>query len=138
MAGRRGPTAAQTARCEAARSASGWIADAKTLDPHYSVQFSERYVLYMVFNTLVGLDKGFNVVPELARAWPISPDGKHVTFQLQRGVKFHDGTDFTADVVKWNIERILDPADEVAPAEPAGAGRGRGDGRRTPTRSSSS
>ena len=32
-----------------------------------------------------------------------------MTFQLQRGVKFHDGTDFTADVVKWNIERILDP-----------------------------
>jgi peptide/nickel transport system substrate-binding protein len=86
----------------------GWIADAKTLDPHFSVQFSERYVLYMVFNTLVGLDKSFSVVPELARAWQVSPDGKRVTFQLQRGVKFHDGSDFTADVVKWNIERILD------------------------------
>ena len=87
----------------------GWIADAKILDPHFSVQFSERYVLYMVFNTLVGLDRSFNVVPELARAWQVSPDGKRVTFQLQRGVKFHDGTDFNADVVKWNIERILDP-----------------------------
>src|SRR5262245_19245878 len=87
----------------------GWIADAKNLDPHYSVQFSERYVLYLVFNTLVGLDKGFNVVPELARAWQVSQDGKRVTFQLQRGVKFHDGTDFNADVVKWNVERILNP-----------------------------
>lgn len=87
----------------------GWIADAKTLDPHFSVQFSERYVLYMVFNTLVGLDKSFNIVPELARSWQVSPDGKQVTFHLQRGVKFHDGTDFTAEVVKWNIERILDP-----------------------------
>lgn len=87
----------------------GWIADAKTLDPHFSVQFAERYVLYMVFNTLVGLDKSFNIVPELARSWQVSPDGKQVTFQLQRGVKFHDGTDFTAEVVKWNIERILDP-----------------------------
>ncbi len=87
----------------------GWIADAKILDPHFSVQFSERYVLYLVFNTLVGLDKGFNVVPELARAWQVSPDGKRVTFQLQRGVKFHDGTDLTAEVVKWNVERILDP-----------------------------
>lgn len=87
----------------------GWIPDAKTLDPHFSVQFSERYVLYLVFNTLVGLDKGFNVVPELARSWQVSPDGKRVTFHLQRGVKFHDGTDFTAEVVKWNVERILDP-----------------------------
>jgi peptide/nickel transport system substrate-binding protein len=87
----------------------GWIPDAKTLDPHFSVQFAERYALYLVFNTLVGLDKSFNVVPELARAWQVAPDGKRVTFQLQRGVKFHDGTDFNADVVKWNIERILDP-----------------------------
>src|SRR6185295_19468942 len=70
----------------------GWIPAAKTLDPHYSVEFSERYVCYMVFNTLVALDKGFNVVPELARAWQVSPDGKRVTLQLQRGVKFHDGT----------------------------------------------
>lgn len=88
----------------------GWIPDAKTLDPHFSVQFSERHVLYLVFNTLVGLDKSFNVIPELARSWQVSPDGKRVTFQLQRGVKFHDGTDFNAEVVKWNIDRILDPA----------------------------
>src|SRR5574342_778424 len=87
----------------------GWIPDAKTLDPHFSVQFAERHILYMIFNTLVGLDKSFNVIPELARSWQVSPDGKRVTFQLQRGVKFHDGTDFTAEVVKWNIARILDP-----------------------------
>src|SRR4029434_11165201 len=55
------------------------------------------------------LDRGFNVVPELARSWQVSQNGKHVTFQLQRGVKFHDGTDFNAEAVKWNIERILDP-----------------------------
>ncbi len=87
----------------------GWIPNAKTFDPHLSVQFAERFVLYMVFNTLVGLDREFSVVPELARSWEVSPDGKKVTFHLQRGVKFHDGTDFTAEVVKWNIERILDP-----------------------------
>jgi peptide/nickel transport system substrate-binding protein len=87
----------------------GWITAAKTLDPHHSVEFSERYVCYLVFNTLVALDRGFNVVPELARAWQVSQDGKRVTFQLQRGVKFHDGTDFNAEAVKWNIERILDP-----------------------------
>ena len=46
----------------------GWIPAAKTLDPHFSVEFSERYVCYLVFNTLVALDRGFNVVPELARA----------------------------------------------------------------------
>jgi peptide/nickel transport system substrate-binding protein len=100
----------------------GWIPGAKTLDPHFSVEFSERYVYYLVFNTLVALDRGFNVVPELARSWQVSPDGKRVTFQLQRGVKFHDGTDFNADSVKWNIERILNPqtkSPQRAQLEPA-------------------
>src|SRR5581483_11109456 len=87
----------------------GWIPGAKTLDPHFSVQFPERFVLYLVCNTLVGLDRSFNVVPELARSWQIAPDGKRVTFHLQPGVKFHDGTDLTAEAVKWNLERILDP-----------------------------
>ena len=88
----------------------GWIPNAKTLDPHLSSQFSDRYILYMAFNTLVALDRSFNVMPELARSWQVSPDGKQITFELQRGVKFHDGTDFNAEAVKWNIERILDPA----------------------------
>src|SRR5262249_58870072 len=82
----------------------------------------ERYACSLVFNTLGAADKAFNVVPELARAWQVSPDGKRVTFQLQRGVKFHDGTDFNADAVKWNIERILDPQNKSpqrAPLEPA-------------------
>ncbi len=81
--------------------------DAKTLDPHFSVQWSERYVLYTIYNTLVGLDKGFNIVPELAESWTVSDEGKTITFKLRRGVKFHDGTDFNADAVKWNIDRIL-------------------------------
>ena len=115
-------TAAAQAPARGGTLRIGWIPAAKTLDPHYSVEFSERYVCYLVFNTLVALDRGFNVVPELARAWQISQDGKRVTFQLQRGVKFHDGTDFNADAVKWNIERILDPQNKSpqrAQLEPA-------------------
>jgi peptide/nickel transport system substrate-binding protein len=81
--------------------------DAKTLDPHFSVQWSERYVLYAVFNTLVGLDKDFKVVPELAESWSTSEDGKAISFKLRSGVRFHDGTSFDAAAVKWNLDRIL-------------------------------
>lgn len=87
----------------------GLDAGAKSFDPHFSLQWPERYVMYAVYNTLVGLDKDLNVIPELAKSWDISRDGRTITFHLQTGVKFHDGTDFDAEVVRWNIERIKDP-----------------------------
>jgi ABC-type transport system substrate-binding protein len=43
--------------------------DTKTLDPAFSAQFSERYALYMIYNTLVAYDKDFNIVPDLAASW---------------------------------------------------------------------
>jgi peptide/nickel transport system substrate-binding protein len=45
-------------------------------------------------------------VPELAEAWK-QPDPVTYLFRLRRGVKFHDGTDLTAEVVKWNFERMM-------------------------------
>ena len=58
----------------------GWIPNAHTLDPHYSVDFAERHVLYAIYNTLVATNRTFDIVPELARAWSVSPGGKSVTF----------------------------------------------------------
>ena len=51
------------------------------------------------------------IVPGLAESWEVNPNDKTKwVFKLRRGVKFHDGTDFNAAAVKWNIERRLDPA----------------------------
>lgn len=82
--------------------------DAKTLDPHFSAQFSERHMLYLIYNTLVAYDKDFNLVPDLAASWDIGDGGKAVTFKLRPDVKFHDGTDCDAAAVKWNYDRIVD------------------------------
>lgn len=81
----------------------------RTLDPHFSLQVAERYMMYSLYNTLVGMDEGFNPVPELAESWS-NPDPKSYLFKLRPGVKFHDGSDFDAEVVKWNIDRLKDPA----------------------------
>lgn len=42
--------------------------------------------------------------PRLATDWEVAGDGSSVTFTLRQGVKFHDGSDFNADVVKWNFD----------------------------------
>jgi peptide/nickel transport system substrate-binding protein len=84
--------------------------DTKTLDPHFSAQLSERYALYLIYNTLVAYDKDFGIVPDLASSWDIGDEGKSITFHLRPNVKFHDGTDCDAAAVKWNLDRILDPS----------------------------
>ena len=67
------------------------------------------HLYYQLYTPLVGLDANLRIVPELAESWE-QPDPLTYIFRLRRGVKFHDGTDLTADVVKWNFERMLDPA----------------------------
>jgi peptide/nickel transport system substrate-binding protein len=83
--------------------------DAKSLDPTFQINFSERQPLYMIFNTLVGLNPDFSIRPELAERWETAPDGRTLTLHLRSGVKFHDGTPFDAAAAKWNLDRRLDP-----------------------------
>ena len=45
--------------------------------------------------------------PRLATEWTVANDGSSVTFKLRKGVKFHDGTTFNADSVKWNFDQEI-------------------------------
>jgi peptide/nickel transport system substrate-binding protein len=58
--------------------------------------------------SLVQVKNGGVVEPLLATAWEIAPDGKSVTLTLRQGVKFHDGTEFNAAAVKWNLDREIE------------------------------
>jgi peptide/nickel transport system substrate-binding protein len=44
----------------------------------------------------------------LATAWEVDPDALTIRLHLREGVKFHDGTDFNADAVKWNWEKVIE------------------------------
>jgi peptide/nickel transport system substrate-binding protein len=56
--------------------------------------------------TLLRNDKSGAPIPWLASSWKQSEDGKTITLTLQKGVKFHDGTDFNAKAVQWNLEKF--------------------------------
>lgn len=52
-------------------------------------------------------DENTDVEPCLAESWTVSEDGLVYTFKLRQGVKFHDGTPFNAEAVKFNIDRQM-------------------------------
>lgn len=77
-----------------------------TLDPHVQ-DWAEKYICYMTHEPLVSRDKGtLKLVPKLATSWEATKDAKSFTFSLRKGVKFHDGTEFDANAVKFNCDRI--------------------------------
>jgi peptide/nickel transport system substrate-binding protein len=54
-------------------------------------------------------DKPSVVIEGLATEWKVDPNDKTKwVFKLRRGVKFHDGSDFNADAVVWNVQKVLD------------------------------
>jgi len=68
---------------------------------------NSSYVFNNVMEGLIGLEPGSTskLVPVLAESYTVSPDGLTYTFKLRQGVKFHDGTPFNADAVKYNYDR---------------------------------
>ncbi len=97
----------------------GQIAEPKALDPHAVTALNDFRILVNVYDGLVRYKDGsLEVEPSLATAWNISDDGKTYTFTLRKDVKFHDGTAFDAEAVKFNFERMLDdthPAHDTGP-----------------------
>src|SRR5436189_3584399 len=105
-----GGTASPSAGAKAAYGGTLTFAlenDPANLDPMLSGLFVDRNIHYAMYDSLVRVDPQGNILPWLAEKWETSTDGKTVTFHLRQGVKYHDGTPFDADSVKWNIDRYI-------------------------------
>jgi peptide/nickel transport system substrate-binding protein len=81
-----------------------------TFNPWHPRHFVESiFVTRVLFNGLTKWGKDSRWVGDLAESWDVSNDGLTWTFKLRRGVKWHDGRDFTADDVKFTYDIILNP-----------------------------
>lgn len=83
----------------------GVRAGPESIDPHYTATGTHAEALKHVFDTLIWSGDQLQLEPRLATSWKaIEPNVWE--FKLRPGVKFHDGSDFTAEDVKFSIERI--------------------------------
>ncbi len=69
----------------------------------------DRVVFANIYEGLIKVDRNGKFIPGLATRWEISPGGKIYTFYLRKGVTFHNGEPFNAQVAKWNLERAMAP-----------------------------
>ncbi len=76
-----------------------------SIDPHFTATGSHAESLKQIFDTLTWSGDGLEIEPRLAESWKVL-NPTTWEFKLRKGVKFHDGSDFTAEDVKFSIERI--------------------------------
>ncbi|MCP4401710.1 MAG: ABC transporter substrate-binding protein [bacterium] len=82
--------------------------DPTNIDPRFGTDVNSARVYQLVSNGLIKKDPSSNLVPDLAERWE-NPDDKTYVFYLRKGVTFHDGSEFTAEDVKYTFESVLDP-----------------------------
>lgn len=90
-----------------------------------------RFMGYQVFEPLIAYDlssadKPVTLIPGLATEWAVDPaEPTKWTFKLRPGVKFHDGSDFNAEAVVWNLDKILNPKAPQFDEKQSAQGKGR-------------
>lgn len=83
----------------------GLRAGPDSIDPHWSTLGSQAEALRHIFDTIVMADENLQLKPGLATSWkPV--DDTTWEFKIREGVKFHDGSELTAEDVKFSIDRI--------------------------------
>jgi peptide/nickel transport system substrate-binding protein len=90
------------------------IGEPATLNPVLASDSASQDIISLVFNGLVKFDENLNIIGDLAEKWDISKDGKIITFYLKKGIKWHDGVEFTARDVKFTYDMFMAPDTKTA------------------------
>src|ERR1700693_1084359 len=84
-----------------------------TTDPYDANDTLSQAMAKSFYEGLYGFDKDMKMIPVLAESYEASKDGLVYTITLKKGIKFHDGTDFKADAVKVNLDRVTNPDNKL-------------------------
>ncbi len=95
----------------------GSIGEPSTLIPILASDSASHSVASLIYNGLLKYDKNLNLIGDLAERWEVSRDGLTITFFLRKGVKWHDGHEFTAHDVLYTYKTIINPKTPTAYAE---------------------
>ena len=86
----------------------GLVAEPVTFDPPQVTDLNTARAVRRIYEGLTEFIPGtYDIEPALAESWEISEGGKVYTFKLRQGVKFHDGSPFDAEAVKYSMERQI-------------------------------
>lgn len=77
-----------------------------SLDPFNATAGDTKTVMDQIFDGLLDVDEEGKLVPDLAESYEISEDGLTYSFKLKEDVKFHDGSDFSADDVYYTYDKL--------------------------------
>ena len=104
------PAAAAEPGTPVAGGTSIWAAesDPVALNPITNSNFASTQAFEHAYESLTAYDSELNILPSLAESWETPDDLTHI-FHLRQGVKWHDGSDFTAADVKYTFDIVLDP-----------------------------
>ncbi|MGE5171168.1 MAG: glutathione ABC transporter substrate-binding protein GsiB [Rudaea sp.] len=84
-----------------------------TTDPYDANDTLSQAMAKSFYEGLFGFDRNMKLKPVLAESYEASKEGLTYTIKLRHGVKFHDGTDFNADAVKVNFDRVTNPDNKL-------------------------
>lgn len=93
------------------------IGDISGLIPNITSDSASHEVGSLIYNGLVKYNKDYNLVSDIAESWDISKDGLVITFHLRKGVKWHDGVEFTAEDALFTYKTMVDPKTPTAYSE---------------------
>jgi peptide/nickel transport system substrate-binding protein len=83
----------------------------KSLNPVLAENDSDETIRYLTGGVLVRVNRlTQDLEPELATSWKVTDGGKTITFKLREGVRFSDGTPFSAEDVAYTMQQLMDPA----------------------------